>query len=78
MACYFNQKSHKGRHGIFRTVASVISDDYKAVFKNRIQTKSEYASVAALDHDRVQEREIVQNVTQKHYESLVALIGVGS
>ncbi len=69
MTCYFNENSQRGRQGNFRTIASVISGDYKAVFKKSIKTKSEYEAVAVLDQDREQWKEIVQNVTKKYCES---------
>ncbi len=48
MTCYFNEKRQKGREGNFCTIAFVIFDEYKAVFKKSINTKSEYKAVAAL------------------------------
>lgn len=33
MTCYFNEKSHKLRQGIFLSIAPVPSDEYKATFK---------------------------------------------
>jgi hypothetical protein len=36
MTCYFNEKSHKLRQGIFLSIAPVPSDEYKAAFKKSI------------------------------------------
>ena len=69
MACYFDDKSHKGRQGNFCNIASVISDECKVVFQKSVKTKSEYEAVAVLAQEREQWREIVQNVTQKYCES---------
>ncbi len=50
----FNNKSHKGRQGNLYSIASVISEEYKVVFKRSIKTKSEYEAVAVLAQDKEQ------------------------
>ncbi len=40
---------HKGRQGNFCTISSVISDEYKDVFKKSINTESEYETVPKRD-----------------------------
>ena len=65
MSCYFNGGSHKGRKGNFCTIASVISDEYKASFEKSIKTKEEYDEVVVLAQDRNEWKKIVQSVTDK-------------
>ncbi len=57
MTCSLNEKSHKCRQGNFCTSASVVSDEYHAVFKRSVKTKSEYAAVAVIAQDRERSRE---------------------
>ncbi len=64
-AHYFNDKSHKCRQGNFFTIVYVISDEYKTVFKNSIETKSEYEAVAVLAQDRDEWKDIVLHVIHK-------------
>jgi hypothetical protein len=69
MAFFFNEKSHKGRQGNFCTIASVLSDEYKAACNKSIKTRSEYEAVVSLAQEREQWKEIVQAVTQKFCKS---------
>ncbi len=54
MFCYFNEKSHKGRQGIFCIIASVLSDEYESVCLKSIKTKADYEAVVELAQDREQ------------------------
>ncbi len=47
----------------------IISDEYDAVFKRTIKTKSEYEAVTVLDQNREQFNEIVRSETKNYCES---------
>ena len=67
MVSYFDDKKvYKGRSGNFCTIATILSDEYKAFLGTSIQTKKEYDKVVEVAKDRLKQKEIVEPITLKY------------
>ena len=64
MVSYFDEKKvYKRRSGKFCTIATILSDEYKAVLGTSIKTKKEYDKVVEVAKDRLKWKEIVESIT---------------
>ena len=67
MISYFDDKKvHKGRSGNFCTIATILSDEYKAVLGTSIKTKKEYDKIVEVAKDRFKWKELVESITLKY------------
>ena len=67
MVSYFDEKKvYKGRSRNFCTIATILSDEYKAVLGTSIKTKKEYDKVVEKAKDRLKWKEIVESITLKY------------
>ena len=67
MAYYF-VKDQPGRQGNRVTIASALSNEYKAVVGKPISNSAEYEAVVCVAQDRDVWKDVVQQVTQKQLE----------
>jgi len=67
MAYYF-VKDQPGRQGNRVTIASALSNEYKAVVGKSISSSAEYKAVVSVAQDRDAWKDVVQQVTQKYVE----------
>ena len=68
MAYYF-VKDHEGRKGNRVTIATALSKDYEAVTGRTISNSAQYEAVVALAVNRITWKELVQKVTDKHFDA---------
>ena len=69
MAYYF-VNDQKGRRGNYKTIASVLSDDYEAAYGKKIKTVNEYNDMVLLAQNRTEWRdEIKKNVVEAYIDN---------
>ena len=66
---YYFVKNHEGRKGSRVTIATALSKDYEAVIGHTIDNSAQYEAVVTLAVDRKAWKELVQKVTDKHFDA---------